>query len=71
MLSRELAAKKGARLVNAQELEKSIVRIGHRGAGGHAPENTIAAIHTGIALGVDFVEMDVQRSQDGCLGGHA
>jgi glycerophosphoryl diester phosphodiesterase len=48
-------------------VEKRIVRIGHRGAAGHAPENTIAALRKGIALGVDFVEFDVQRSQDGRL----
>ena len=44
-----------------------ILRIGHRGAAGHAPENTIAAIRRGIALGVDFVELDVQRTRDGRL----
>lgn len=44
-----------------------ILRIGHRGAAGHAPENTIAAIRTGISLGVDFVELDVQRTHDGRL----
>ncbi len=48
-------------------VEKKIVRIGHRGARGHAPENTIAALRKGIALGVDFVELDVQRSHDGRL----
>jgi glycerophosphoryl diester phosphodiesterase len=44
-----------------------ILRIGHRGAAGHAPENTIAAIRAGISLGVDFVELDVQRTRDGRL----
>jgi glycerophosphoryl diester phosphodiesterase len=44
-----------------------ILRIGHRGAAGHAPENTIAAIRRGVALGVDFVELDVQRTSDGRL----
>jgi glycerophosphoryl diester phosphodiesterase len=44
-----------------------ILRIGHRGAAGHAPENTIAAIRRGVSLGVDFVELDVQRSRDGRL----
>jgi len=44
-----------------------IVRIGHRGAAGHAPENTIAGIRAGISLGVDFVELDVQRTRDGRL----
>ena len=44
-----------------------ILRIGHRGAAGHAPENTIAAIRRGISLSVDFVEVDVQRTRDGRL----
>ena len=35
-----------------------VLRIGHRGAAGHAPENTLASIQKGIALGVDFVEID-------------
>jgi len=44
-----------------------IARIGHRGAAGHAPENTIVAIETAIAIGVDAVEIDVQISRDGHL----
>lgn len=44
-----------------------ILRIGHRGAAGHAPENTIAAIRRGVSLGVDFVELDVQSTRDGRL----
>ena len=44
-----------------------ILRVGHRGAAGHAPENTIAAIRRGVSLGVDFVELDVQRTGDGLL----
>lgn len=44
-----------------------VLRIGHRGAAGHAPENTLAAIETGIRLGVDFVEIDVRRTADGAL----
>jgi glycerophosphoryl diester phosphodiesterase len=47
--------------------DRRILRIGHRGAAGHAPENTIAAIRKGISLGVDFVEVDVQRTRDGRL----
>lgn len=34
--------------------------IGHRGARGHAPENTLLSIDTGIGLGADMVEFDVQ-----------
>lgn len=46
---------------------RHVLRIGHRGAAGHAPENTLAAIRKGIALGVDFVEIDVRRTADGVL----
>ncbi len=46
---------------------RRVLRIGHRGAAGHVPENTLAAIQKGIALGVDFVEIDVRRTADGVL----
>ncbi len=46
---------------------RRVLRIGHRGAAGHAPENTVAAIQKGIALGVDFIEIDVRRTADGGL----
>jgi len=46
---------------------RRILCIGHRGAAGHAPENTVAAIREGISLGADYVEVDVQRSRDGRL----
>ena len=44
-----------------------VLRIGHRGAAGHAPENTLAAVRKGIELDVDFVEIDVRRTADGVL----
>jgi glycerophosphoryl diester phosphodiesterase len=37
----------------------------HRGGAGLAPENTMAAIDNGLALGADGVEIDVQLSRDG------
>jgi glycerophosphoryl diester phosphodiesterase len=46
---------------------RRVLRIGHRGAAGHAPENTLAAIQKGIDLGVDFVEVDLRRTADGAL----
>jgi len=39
--------------------------IGHRGAAGLAPENTLAAISKALDIGVDSVELDVQLSADG------
>ena len=41
--------------------------IGHRGAAGHAPENTIESIKYAIGMGVDYVEIDVQPTRDGRL----
>ncbi len=38
--------------------------IGHRGAAGHAPENTFAAFDRGLALGVDGVETDIRATRD-------
>ena len=45
----------------------SPLRIGHRGAAGHAPENTLASFEQAMKLGVDLVEFDVRRSADGAL----
>ncbi len=44
-----------------------MLRIGHRGAAGHAPENTLLSIQRAIELGVDIVEVDVRRTRDGEL----
>lgn len=52
---------------SAGENQQRILRIGHRGAAGHAPENTIAAIRRGVSLAVDFVEFDVRCTRDGRL----
>ena len=44
------------------------LRIGaHRGDPEFAPENTPAAFDAAVALGVDYVETDVQRTADGVL----
>lgn len=41
--------------------------IGHRGARGHAPENTLLGIDIGIQLGAHWVEFDVQHHGDALL----
>lgn len=38
--------------------------IGHRGAAGYAPENTIEGIHTAADIGVEWVELDVKLTKD-------
>jgi glycerophosphoryl diester phosphodiesterase len=41
--------------------------IGHRGAMGHAPENTMASFELALAMGAEMVELDVHPSRDGEL----
>ena len=43
---------------------RQILVMGHRGARGLAPENTIASFETARKIGVDFVELDVHVSKD-------
>ncbi len=38
--------------------------IGHRGACGHAPENTLASLRAAAALGAGWVEFDVKLTAD-------
>jgi glycerophosphoryl diester phosphodiesterase len=42
-----------------------ILTIGHRGAKGHFPENTLASFQKAILMGCDGVELDVHMSADG------
>src|ERR687897_597393 len=44
--------------------------IGHKGAAGLAPENTLAAIRVARDVGADGVELDVRRTADGALAVH-
>lgn len=44
--------------------QNSIKIIGHRGAAGLAPENTLAAIQKAIDLKVDRIEIDVHQTAD-------
>lgn len=51
---------RGARPANPQQ-------IAHRGGPAYKPENTLAAFRNAIQIGVDWLEFDVQRTQDGVL----
>jgi len=42
-----------------------LLRVGHRGAKGHAPENTMISFMMGTDMGVSAVETDVHLSKDG------
>lgn len=44
-----------------------LVVVAHRGSTFFAPENTLSAVRSAIALGVDLVEVDVRSTVDGVL----
>jgi len=56
---------------NMIELEAAntgkVLVIGHRGALGHAPENTMVSFKMGWELGADLLELDIHMSRDGEL----
>ncbi|WP_051405056.1 glycerophosphodiester phosphodiesterase [Bacillus cihuensis] len=41
------------------------LKIGHRGACGHSPENTMASFKKALEYQVDFIEIDIHLSFDG------
>jgi glycerophosphoryl diester phosphodiesterase len=44
--------------------EGIVLVIAHRGASGHAPENTLAAFRKAVSQGAAFIETDLQLSRD-------
>ncbi|MFL1382183.1 MULTISPECIES: glycerophosphodiester phosphodiesterase [unclassified Nocardiopsis] len=47
--------------------QRPIIAVSHRGAAGHAPENTLAGLDAARRFGAQTVEIDVQRTRDGAL----
>lgn len=43
------------------------LRIGHRGAAGTHPENTLVSFHRAVEAGLDGIELDIHRTKDGHL----
>lgn len=60
-----LAAGLGYIVLDGVQTGDHVVVIGHRGASGEAPENTLAAIALALDQGTDYVEIDVQETADG------
>ncbi len=55
-------------IMESPSLKHKVFRIiGHRGAPGHAPENTLASFQKGLELGADMLELDIHMSRDGEL----
>jgi glycerophosphoryl diester phosphodiesterase len=44
-----------------------VLNIGHRGASGYAPEHTIEAYDLALQQGADYIEIDLQMTEDGVL----
>lgn len=44
-----------------------VLRIAHRGASGHAPENTLAAFKAALQAGSEAIELDLRQTLDGHL----
>jgi glycerophosphoryl diester phosphodiesterase len=55
---------KGAAMLKKTKIPKI---IGHRGAKGYAPENTLASFRKAKELGATWVEFDVKETEDGIL----
>ncbi|MDX2037890.1 MAG: glycerophosphodiester phosphodiesterase family protein [Isosphaeraceae bacterium] len=54
-------------LVNRRGARRPIQFCCHRGASRQAPENTLASIAAALAVGADFIELDVRTTRDGRL----
>lgn len=48
-------------------MDKKIIVWAHRGASGHAPENTLVAFEKAMAMGADGIECDLRESREGEL----
>lgn len=51
--------------MNLWSHQASSLVIGHRGAMGYAPENTLASFEDAIRRGADWLELDAQLTEDG------
>ncbi len=47
--------------------KESLIIVGHRGAEGLAPENSLMAIQKAIDYNTDYIEIDIQRTKDNVL----
>ena len=54
-------------LVMQQDRDIHFVNYAHRGASEYAPENTLLSFYTGVYMGANGIETDVQMTRDGVL----
>jgi len=58
---------KDAKAVILRESREFFVNYAHRGASSYTPENTMLAFYTGMYMGANGIETDVQMTKDGIL----
>jgi glycerophosphoryl diester phosphodiesterase len=51
-------------MVKEETRPKDFLNVAHRGASGHAPENTLAAFRLGKEMGAGMIEFDVWETKD-------
>jgi len=49
---------------------RRVLRIGHSGAGNHAPPNSLCSLQLALDMGADMVEFDVRGCADGLILSH-
>ena len=64
------ASEKNRNQTLVQEPAKNVHLIGHRGAAGLAPENTLASFRRACEIGVNAMELDVLLTADGQIAVH-
>ena len=59
-------SKEGKKIIEKYNFDYPVL-VAHRGASYKAPESSLPAIKAALESGIDYIELDIQRSKDGVL----
>ncbi len=54
-------------MLTTENETRNFITYAHRGASEYCPENTLLSFYTGVFMGANGIETDVQRTKDGVL----